>query len=76
MPPVLDTSSAPNYRIIISADREAAQCLIRGLDSSYGAEVRLRIKSLSMQEILTAPRSPWQSPYTERLIGSIRATRS
>jgi putative transposase len=23
-------------------------------------------------EVLTAPRSPWQSPYVERLIGSIR----
>ena len=25
-----------------------------------------------MQEVLTAPRSPWQNPYAERLIGSIR----
>jgi len=25
-----------------------------------------------MQEILTAPQSPWQNPYAERLIGSIR----
>jgi putative transposase len=25
-----------------------------------------------MQEILNAPRSPWQNPYAERLIGSIR----
>jgi len=25
-----------------------------------------------MQEILTAPRSPWQNPYAKRLIGSIR----
>jgi transposase InsO family protein len=24
------------------------------------------------QELLTAPRSPWQNPYVERLIGSIR----
>ena len=36
------------------------------------ADVRLRIQSLGMQEILTAPRSPWQNPYAERLIGSIR----
>ena len=53
------------------ADREAAQYLIRDRDSRYSAEVRLRIKSLGMQEILTAPRSPWQNPYAERLIGSI-----
>jgi transposase InsO family protein len=38
----------------------------------YGNEVRLRIASLQMEEVLTAPRSPWQNPYAERLIGSIR----
>jgi hypothetical protein len=25
-----------------------------------------------MREVLIAPRSPWQNPYVERLIGSIR----
>jgi transposase InsO family protein len=54
------------------ADREAARYLIRDRDSRYSADVRLRIQSLGMQEILTAPRSPWQNPYAERLIGSIR----
>src|SRR5436305_6622665 len=54
------------------ADRDAAQYLIHDRDSKYSAEVRLRINSLRMQEILTAPRSPWQNPYAERLIGSIR----
>jgi putative transposase len=54
------------------ADREATQYLIRDRDSRYSAEVRLRIQSLGIQEILTAPRSPWQNPYAERLIGSIR----
>jgi transposase InsO family protein len=27
---------------------------------------------MGVQEVLTAPRSPWQNPYAERLIGSIR----
>jgi putative transposase len=27
---------------------------------------------MAIREVLTAPRSPWQSPYVERLIGSIR----
>jgi transposase InsO family protein len=27
---------------------------------------------LDVQEVLTAPRSPWQNAYVERLIGSIR----
>ena len=54
------------------ADRDATQYLIRDRDSRYSAEVRLRIKSLGIQEILTAPKSPWQNAYPERLIGSIR----
>ena len=54
------------------ADREAARYLIRDRDSRYSAEVRLRIKSLGIEEILTAPQNPWQNPYAERLIGSIR----
>src|SRR6516165_3706474 len=54
------------------ADREAARYLIRDRDSRYSAEVRLRIQSLGIEEILTAPQSPWQNPYAERLIGSIR----
>lgn len=27
---------------------------------------------MAIREVLTAPRSPWQSPYVERLIGSVR----
>jgi putative transposase len=46
--------------------------LIRDRDRVYGNEVRLRIASLQIEEVLTAPRSPWQNPYAERLIGSIR----
>jgi putative transposase len=54
------------------ADRESARYVIRDWDSIYGNEVRVRIASLSMEEVLTAPQSPWQNPYAERLIGSIR----
>ena len=31
-----------------------------------------RVNGLGIQQKLIAPRSPWQSPYVERLIGSIR----
>ena len=54
------------------ADRDAARYLIRDRDSIYGNDVRGRIASLGMEEVLTAPQSPWQNPYAERLIGSIR----
>ena len=54
------------------ADRDAPRYLIRDRDSVYGNEVRLRIASLHIEALLTAPQSPWQNPYVERLIGSIR----
>ena len=31
-----------------------------------------RIKSLGIEEVVSAPRSPWQNSYVERVIGSIR----
>jgi putative transposase len=54
------------------ADRDAPRYLIRDRDGVYGNEVGLRITSLHIEELLTAPQSPWQNPYAERLIGSIR----
>ena len=46
--------------------------LLRDRDTIYGATFRRRVHSLGIEEVLIAPRSPWQSPYVERLIGSIR----
>jgi len=54
------------------AERDGARYLIRDRDTIYGNDVRLRIQSLGIKEVLTAPQSPWQNPYAERLIGSIR----
>jgi hypothetical protein len=51
---------------------EAPRYLLRDRDTVYGAQYRCRVRSLGIEEVLTAPRSPWQSPYVERLIGSIR----
>jgi hypothetical protein len=52
-------------------DRDTPRYLMRDRDSIYGDDVRLRISAMGIEELLT-PRSPWQSPYVERLIGSIR----
>jgi putative transposase len=30
------------------------------------------VHSLGIREVKTAPRSPWQNPYVERLIGTLR----
>ena len=50
----------------------APKYLLRDRDKTFGANFRKRVHSLGIQEVLTAPRSPWQNPYVERLIGSIR----
>jgi putative transposase len=50
----------------------APRYMVRDRDSIYGAEFVARIKGMGIEEVLTAPRSPWQNPFVERLIGSIR----
>ncbi len=46
--------------------------LLRDRDCIYGEVVWRRIKSLGIEDVLTAPRSPWQNSFVERVIGSIR----
>ena len=38
----------------------------------YGPAFKDRVESLGIDEILTAPRSPWQNAFAERLIGTLR----
>jgi transposase InsO family protein len=51
---------------------EAPRYLIRDRDAVYGQVVTRRLKSMGIRDRPTAPRSPWQNGYVERLIGSIR----
>src|SRR5204863_8735583 len=46
--------------------------LVRDRDGIYGIEFQRQLKTMSIDDIRTAPRSPWQNPYAERIIGSIR----
>src|SRR3989475_4548071 len=46
--------------------------LLRDRDSVYGHVFQHRVKGMGIHEVLTAPHSPWQNPFAERLIGSIR----
>ena len=50
----------------------APRFLLRDRDSIYGDWFRRRVKSMGIEEVLTAYRSPWQNAYVERLNGSIR----
>jgi putative transposase len=53
-------------------DESAPSYLLRDRDSVYGHMFRRRLKGMGVGEVLTAPHSPWQNPFAERLIGSIR----
>jgi hypothetical protein len=46
--------------------------LLRDRDGIYGLEFQNRAQALGLEEVPIAPRSPWQSPYIQRLIGSVR----
>ncbi len=51
---------------------ETPRFLLRDRDAIYGAEFRRQAAVLDIEDIMTAPQSPWQNSYAERLIGSIR----
>jgi hypothetical protein len=50
----------------------APRYLLRDRDGSYGEKFSKAAGWLGIREVLTAAQSPWQNPYVERLIGSIR----
>jgi transposase InsO family protein len=50
----------------------APRYLLRDRDASYGHHFRRRVDAMGITEVVTAPRSPWQNAYVERVIGSIR----
>jgi len=53
-------------------DDSAPSYLLRDRDKIYGHSFRQRVRGMGIDEILTAPHSPWQNPFAERLLGSIR----
>ena len=52
--------------------QEGPRHLVRDRDAVYGEVFLKRLRSMGIRDHPTAPRSPWQNPHAERLIGSIR----
>jgi hypothetical protein len=50
----------------------APHYMIRDHDRIYGAVVTRRLRAMGIRDKPTAPASPWQNGFAERLIGSIR----
>ena len=69
---------APSARWTAQQLREAfpftapPQYVLRDRDNIYGLEFQRCAEALGAEELRIAPSRPWQSPYVERLIGSIR----
>ena len=51
---------------------EQPRYLLRDNDGIYGHRVRAFLISCGIKEVRTAYRSPWQNPYVERMIGTLR----
>jgi putative transposase len=73
-----NVTSSPNAewtaQQIVNAfpDDIAPRFLMRDRDAIYGAAFRKRVTNMGTEQVVSAPRSPWQNPYIERLFGSIR----
>jgi putative transposase len=50
----------------------APRYLLRDRDRIYGKRFRSRVQNLGIGEVIIARRSPWQTPYVERVIGTLR----
>jgi putative transposase len=53
-------------------DDTAPAYLLRDRDTIYGQAFRQRVAGIRILEVLTAAHRPWQNPFVERLIGSVR----
>jgi transposase InsO family protein len=67
------TAAWAAHQLVESFPEETApKYLLRDRDAIYGDVFARRVKGLGMSEVLIAPQAPWQNPFAERVIGSIR----
>jgi hypothetical protein len=67
-------TTAWTARQIVEAfpEETAPTCLLRNRDTIYGEAVARCVNTMEIRQGITAPRAPWQNPFAERVIGSIR----
>ena len=71
-------SSSPHSQWAIQQLRETfafdetTKYVIRDNDGIYSHEFKQTIKQFGLEDTPTAPRSPWQNPFCERVIGTLR----
>jgi len=50
----------------------APRFVIRDRDGIYGPDVQATMRAMGIEEVVIAPCAPWQNPFVERVIGSLR----
>ena len=71
-------SSSPHSQWAIQQLRETfafdetTKYVIRDNDKIFSEDFKQQIKKFGMEDTPTAPRSPWQNPFVERVIGTLR----
>src|SRR5271169_5782093 len=74
----INVTANPTTEWIARQITEAFPCnehpkyLIRDCDRVYGTMVTRRLRAMGIRDKPTAPASPWQNGFAERLIGSMR----
>ena len=53
-------------------DETTPRFLLRDRDAIYGEAFTRRVDHMGIRQVITAPRAPWQNPFAERVIGSLR----
>src|SRR5499426_1549069 len=67
------TAAGAAHQLVESFPEETAPTyLLRDRDAIYGDVFARRVTGMEIHEVLIAPRAPWQNPFAERVIGSIR----
>src|SRR5207249_8154092 len=70
----VNVTDAPTAQWIVEAFpwETGPRYLLRDREAVYGVGFSSRVQALGIREVKAAPRSPWQNPYVERLIGNLR----
>ena len=53
-------------------DGKVPRFLHRDRDSIYGRMFQKKLAAMGIEQVISARKSPWQNPYAERVLGSIR----
>ncbi len=64
--------TARQLRQAFPGDGSEPRILLRDNDAIYGETFEAEVRAMGLRQLRTAHKSPWQNPYVERVIGTIR----